>query len=115
MSEALSKEVAYFGIHVTLIEPGGYSTDWADDSAVRATQIPAYDKMREDVAKWRSGMKRGVPEATAETILKVVDDPNPPLRIFLGESPINMANEQYEKRIENWKKWQPLSAAAQGN
>jgi NAD(P)-dependent dehydrogenase (short-subunit alcohol dehydrogenase family) len=114
-SEALSKEVASFGIHVTLIEPAGYSTDWADDSAVRANQIPAYDSMREEVAKFRSRAKRGLPEATADAILKVVDEANPPLRIFLGESPIKLAKESYEQRIANWEKWQPVSAAAQGN
>ena len=114
-SEALSKEVASFGIHVTLIEPAGYSTDWADDSAVHANQISAYDALREEVAKFRSRAKRGIPEATADAILKVVDEANPPLRIFLGESPIKLAKESYEQRIANWEKWQPVSAAAQGN
>ena len=114
-SEALSKEVASFGIHVTLIEPAGYSTDWADDSAVHANQIAAYDALREEVAKFRSRAKRGIPEATADAILEVVDEANPPLRIFLGESPIKLAKESYEQRVANWEKWQPVSAAAQGN
>lgn len=29
LSQSLAQEVAGFGIHVTLIEPGGYSTDWS--------------------------------------------------------------------------------------
>jgi NAD(P)-dependent dehydrogenase (short-subunit alcohol dehydrogenase family) len=29
LSQALAQEVAPFGIHVTLIEPGGFDTDWA--------------------------------------------------------------------------------------
>ncbi|MEP6465287.1 MAG: SDR family oxidoreductase [Parafilimonas sp.] len=115
LSESLSKEVASFGIHVTLIEPAGYSTDWADDSAVHTKKIPAYDKMREEVAKFRAAAKRGVPEATADAILKIVDDPNPPLRLFLGELPIKLAKESYEQRIANWEKWQRVSEAAQGN
>src|SRR3954466_12907713 len=32
-SQLLAQEVAGFGIHVTLIEPGGYSTDWSGPSA----------------------------------------------------------------------------------
>src|SRR6478672_10626697 len=36
-SQALAQEVADFGIKVTLIEPGGFSTDWAGSSARHAT------------------------------------------------------------------------------
>ena len=114
-SDTLSKEVASFGIHVTLIEPGGFSTDWGGSSAKHAKAIPAYDKVREERAKMRSGMKQGDPNATAEAILKVVDADQPPLRIFLGEQPIQLAKEQYAKRMENWEQWQPVSAEAQGS
>src|SRR6478736_9719732 len=42
-SQALAAEVADFGIKVTLIEPTGYSTDWAGPSAKHATPLPAYE------------------------------------------------------------------------
>src|ERR1700712_2579441 len=35
-SQSLAQEVASFGIHVTLIEPTGYSTDWAGPSSRKA-------------------------------------------------------------------------------
>ena len=114
-TESLSKEVADFGIRVTLVEPGPYQTDWAGDSAKHAKPLPVYEKVREARAKMRSGMKMGDPAATAEAILKVVDAEQPPLRIFLGEQPIEWAKEQYKKRLENWEQWQPVSLQAQGS
>ena len=113
-TESASKEVAGFGIHVTLIEPGGYKTDWAGDSAKHSQANLAYDKVREQRAKFRGSMKMGDPNATAEAILQVVDAEQPPLRIFLGEQPIEWATEQYKKRLENWQHWQPVSLKAQG-
>src|SRR5689334_2419912 len=38
-SQALSLEVADFGIHVTLVEPAGFSTDWSGPSAKRSSAI----------------------------------------------------------------------------
>ena len=39
-SQALAQEIESFGVHVTLIEPGGFSTDWAGPSSKRATPLP---------------------------------------------------------------------------
>src|SRR3954466_6471961 len=42
ISQALAQEVQGFGIHVTIIEPGGFSTDWGGSSARHAQQLDAY-------------------------------------------------------------------------
>jgi NAD(P)-dependent dehydrogenase (short-subunit alcohol dehydrogenase family) len=115
LSQALAQEVADFGIKVTLIEPGGFSTDWSGSSAGRATPLPAYDEMREKTAAWRASRgAAGDPTATADAILKIVDAENPPLRVFLGEAPLGIATADYESRLATWNEWQPVSAAAQG-
>jgi len=41
-SQSLAAEVERFGIHVTLIEPGGFSTDWSGASAKRTTELEVY-------------------------------------------------------------------------
>lgn len=115
MSDSLSQQVAEFGIQITLVEPGGFDTDWAKSSAIHTDENAAYDNLRKKVAESRAGMKRGNPEATAEAIFQVVDTNNPPLRIFLGETPLQLAKEDYRKRIIGWEQWQKVSAAAQGN
>lgn len=113
-SQALAAEVAEFGVHVTLIEPGGFSTDWGGASAKHATSIDAYDAARERRAQQRGAMSQGDPSASAAAILAVVDADEPPLRLFLGTSPITTAKRDYESRIAEWDAWNDVSAAAQG-
>jgi NAD(P)-dependent dehydrogenase (short-subunit alcohol dehydrogenase family) len=115
-SQSLAAEVADFGIRVTIIEPGAYSTDWGGASAKQAAPNPAYDEFREKAAeqrKARSG-NPGDPAATREAVLQVVDADNPPLRIFFGDAPLKIATRDYESRLATWREWEPLSVAAHG-
>ena len=79
------------------IEPTGYSTDWSGSSARHATPLPAYDHIRDAAAKARAQRftAPGNPEATRDAILTLADSDNPPLRLFLGESPLRIAVEDY--------------------
>lgn len=114
-SQSLAQEVAGFGIKVTIIEPGGYSTDWGGSSARHATPIPAYDEVREQAANRPS--RRGTPgdpAATRDAVLTLVDSDDPPLRVFFGEAPLAIATADYESRLATWNEWQPLAVAAHG-
>jgi NAD(P)-dependent dehydrogenase (short-subunit alcohol dehydrogenase family) len=116
LSQSLAQEVAGFGIKVTLIEPSGYSTDWAGSSAKHATLLPAYEPVHQQAVQARA--KRftpGDPAATRDAVLRLVDSPTPPLRLFLGEAPLGIATADYESRLAAWREWQPVAAAAQGD
>src|ERR1700733_8646458 len=99
-SQSLAAEVAPFGIKVTLIEPGGFATDWGGASAQRAPQLSAYDAAGAKIAAVRSRNVPGDPDATGPAILKVVDAPEPPLRIFFGSSGLTMTRAEDARRIE---------------
>ncbi len=114
-SQSLAQEVAGFGIHVTLIEPGGFSTDWAGPSAKRSTPNPAYDAVRALREKQRSERSVGEPSGTREAILQVVDAEQPPLRIFFGVDPLGIATADYESRLAQWREWNKVSEVAQGS
>lgn len=114
-SQSLAAEVAPFGIKVTLIEPGGFATDWGGASAQRAQQLSAYDDARAKIAAVRSHNVPGDPDATGPAILKVVDAQEPPLRIFFGSSGLPMTRTEYARRIETWEKWNGVSLEAQGD
>ena len=115
-SQALAQEVAPFGVHVTLIEPGGFDTDWAGSSSKRSAPLPDYKEVHEaaDRARSQRVAKSGDPKASAAAVLKIVDAEQPPLRVFFGELPFQLAKADYESRLKTWEEWQPISVEAQG-
>ena len=115
-SQSLAAEVADFGIKVTIIEPGAYSTEWGGASAKHADANPAYDAYREKAAEQRKARagNPGDPVATRNAVLQVVDAEDPPLRIFLGKAALPIATRDYESRLAVWREWEQVSNAAHG-
>ncbi|EJL93461.1 short-chain alcohol dehydrogenase [Herbaspirillum sp. CF444] len=113
LCETLSKEVADFGIKVTLIEPAGYDTDWRGSSAQHTSKLEAYAGLRTQLAAAMGNRTLGDPAATAGAILEVVDAKEPPLRILLGANAVDIAARTYADRVAVWKQWEEVSCAAQ--
>lgn len=114
-SQALAAEVQPLGIKVTIVEPGGFATEWGTTSAHRAKQMPAYDAARASLANIRTAATPGDPKATASALLKIVDAAEPPLRVFFGSAGLAMIKREYAERIATWEKWNDISVEAQGN
>jgi NAD(P)-dependent dehydrogenase (short-subunit alcohol dehydrogenase family) len=113
-SQSLAQEVAPFGVHVTLIEPGGFSTDWGGASARHAEPLDAYEPLHEASRQRRAGNVPGDPTASAEAVMRLVDADDPPLRCFFGSAPLRIAEADYASRLETWRAWQPVAELAQG-
>ena len=115
-TQALAQEVAPFGVKVTLVEPGGFATDWSGDSASHSAELPDYAEVHAAVAEARKARMAtaGDPAASAKAILEVVDAEEPPLRVFFGAAPLGIAKADYASRIATWEKWNDVSVLAQG-
>ncbi|WP_281225532.1 SDR family NAD(P)-dependent oxidoreductase [Flavobacterium aquiphilum] len=114
LTESLAAEVASFGIKVTLVEPNGYSTDFAASSAAQSKPLEQYDAVRAALQEGNKEEDYGVPEATAEAVLKLVDAENPPLRLLLGKAGVQWTKYAYGERLKTWEEWQDVSEAAHG-
>ncbi len=116
LSEALAQEVKEFGIHVTIVEPNGYATDF-NKYSVQSSPIAAYDEMKAKLyalPEFSAPDAYGDPEATTEAILKLVDSPNPPLRLILGKKALPLAQAIYTDRLATWDSWKDISVKAHG-
>lgn len=114
LTEALAGEVARLGIKVTLVEPGGYATDWRGPSSVQARPLPAYEGVHKAVTAAFAEAPVGDPAAAARALLKVVDADNPPLRVFFGAFPLQYIHQTYAERLKTWDEWTDVSAEADG-
>jgi NAD(P)-dependent dehydrogenase (short-subunit alcohol dehydrogenase family) len=112
-SESLAAEMKPLGVHVTIIEPGAFRTEFLGRSGkLAALELPDYaqtaGKTRENL-RTRSGTQAGDPQKGAEAIISVVGSPNPPLRIILGKA----ALARFRDRLTSWRKeldtWETLS------
>ena len=114
LSETLASEVKDFGIKVSLIEPNGFATDWAGASASQTESLPVYDKVKADFQAGLTDDAFGVPEATADAVLKLVDSSNPPLRLFLGKVALPWVKQVYAGRLAEWEEWADVANVAHG-
>jgi NAD(P)-dependent dehydrogenase (short-subunit alcohol dehydrogenase family) len=117
LSETIATEVAHLGIKFTLIEPNGFSTEWAGSSAVQTTSdIADYNPVREGFAEGTDNSDIwGDPKATVEPILQVVNSENPPLRLLFGKIAYHSINDVYTNRLKEIEEWKEVSIAAHGH
>ena len=111
-SEVLSREVAPLGIKVTIVEPGGFRTDFAGSSTKLSEGRPEYDSTVGKTARFQrdyNGKQPGDPRKVAQAILQLTREPNPPLRLLLGSDAYNGAEKNDLARLEEAKRWKELS------
>jgi NAD(P)-dependent dehydrogenase (short-subunit alcohol dehydrogenase family) len=112
-SGALRKEVAPFGVRVTVVEPGGIRTDWAGSSMTIHKVRPEYDASvgvsarRMEASGPDSSL--GDPAKMARVILQIAGVPDPPEQLVLGSDALLLARRADEARLAELVRWEELS------
>ena len=113
ISDTLAKEVAGFGVHVTAVAPGSFRTDWAGRSMVRSGRsIADYDALFDPVRAAReskSGNQAGDPRKAAQALLKIVEAPNPPVHLLLGNDAVDLVKAKLTALQTEIDAWEALS------
>ena len=114
LSEALAGEVGPLGIRVTIVEPGGFRTDFAGRSIGRSERVIAdyadtpAGKVRAMLEQYH-GHEPGDPAKAARAILQLVDAASPPLRLVLGPDALGWLRGRLASVGKNYDDWQRLS------
>jgi len=116
LSEALAAEVKPLGIHVTIVEPGPFRTDFlAKDSLLRAAKVisdyGATSGRTRAYAEERHGAQPGNPQLAVKVIVQVASTRNPPLHLPLGRESIERIRTKLKLIEEEITQWQTLSLA----
>jgi NAD(P)-dependent dehydrogenase (short-subunit alcohol dehydrogenase family) len=113
-SEVLNNEVRPFGVKVTIVEPGGFRTDWGGSSMQLHDVHPDYEETVGEMHRRRletDGNQPGDPVRAAQAILEVVDLENPPLRLLLGSDALKLADSSALSRAEEAAAWAHLTTS----
>jgi len=118
-SESLAKEVAPFGIHVTIVEPGPFRTDFLTARSLRfgEKRIADYDDRRATLLagiEERNGRQPGDPAKLVEAIVSLSKTDKPPLRFVAGSVALGAADQKLADMRNEFDRWRQLSMSTDG-
>ena len=111
-SESLSKEIRPLGIKITILEPGGFRTDFARSSTQLSEGRLEYDSTVGGAVRFQrsyDGKQPGDPAKAAAVLLHVASLSEPPFRLLLGSDSYAAAEKSALDKIESDRHWENLS------
>ena len=113
-SESLYREVGPLGVRVTIIEPGGFRTDFAGSSTELREGRPEYESTVGVSVRFQrnyNGRQPGDPAKAAAALLHIASLPEPPLRLLLGSDCYAAAEKSAVEKLESDRRWKELSVS----
>jgi NAD(P)-dependent dehydrogenase (short-subunit alcohol dehydrogenase family) len=119
-SESLALEVAPFGIHVTIVEPGPFRTDFLTSRSLRISEkrVADYDDRRaflRAAVEERNGKQPGDPARLARAIIALADMSEPPLRFLAGAFAVGAVDEKLASMRAEFDRWRQSSIDTDGS
>jgi NAD(P)-dependent dehydrogenase (short-subunit alcohol dehydrogenase family) len=111
-SESLSREMGPLGVKVTIIEPGGFRTDFAGSSTELSEGRPEYDSTVGASVRFQrsyNGNQPGDPAKAAAVLLHIASLSEPPLRLLLGSDCFAAVEKSALEKLESDRRWKELS------
>ena len=117
LSAGLALELAPFGIHVTAIAPGLFSTDFLSPASYTTSKhfISDYEdtmagQMRKS-ADQLHGRQPGDPKKLAEVVVKLAGLEKPPVHLPIGKDSVAMYRNSVAKTTQEIDEWEELSSS----
>ena len=113
-SEVLDREVGPLGVKVTIIEPGGFRTDFAGSSTTLREGRPEYDDTVGKMARYQrdyTGNQPGDPVKAAAAVVHLASLAEPPLRLLLGSDAVRGVEQNDAVRAKEQAAWRDLSVS----
>ncbi|HWF53356.1 MAG TPA: oxidoreductase [Solirubrobacteraceae bacterium] len=114
ISESLAAEVAPLGIHVLIVEPGAFRTEFGGARMHRSRELAAYAPTVGPTRAYidgSDGTQRGDPAKAAAAILAALSAEHPPLRLALGDDAVDAIRDTLARRQAELTAWEPTSRA----
>ena len=118
-SESLAPEVEPFGIHVTLVEPGFFRTDFLDASSVRygGRAVADYAALSAEARSTYANhnhRQAGDPAKLGAALVELAAAEEPPLRYAAGSDAVDAILGSLAERQREIERWRALSIGTDG-
>jgi NAD(P)-dependent dehydrogenase (short-subunit alcohol dehydrogenase family) len=114
LSEALALEAKPFGIKVTVVAPGYFRTNFLDKGSVMVAKnkIAAYNTGQlEEGMKQLDGNQAGDPDKLVAALVKLTDEPNPPVHLLMGPDAYQSVTEKRKAENEEFEAWKHITVS----